>query len=246
LPISWAFAARKLDIASLLISRGAAIDDVSLKGWSPHFYLFGGLETSQRPAEAHSAIGPCTQYLEALNCASYQEYNMQDDLGWTGMHRAAIYGTAADIEALIKYGASSLPRTKRLQWSPIFMAVYYSNISTFRALSTHRQGYVLERDIRGWTLLHVAAASGCGEIIEQLLQDGADVHARGDARAQCVPDGLRGYPVTPLDVALDAGVNAQSAFVQAVAAHDRQVKILEDGNEKDLFWVAEEGISTGS
>jgi ankyrin repeat protein len=63
------------------------------------------------------------------------------------------------------------------------MIIYYSNISTFKALSTHRQGYVLKRDIRGWTLLYIAAVSECREIIKQLLQNKADVYVKGDTRA---------------------------------------------------------------
>jgi hypothetical protein len=46
-------------------------------------------------------------------------------------------------------------------------------------------------------------------------------------------------------VARDAGADAHIVFLQAVTAHDSRVELRVDTSEKDLFWAAEEGVSTG-
>ncbi|PVH76188.1 ankyrin [Cadophora sp. DSE1049] len=234
-PISWAFAARQMDIARFLHSRGADIDSTNANGWTPLFYLFGSIGTPQREVGSSLRIminrPPIAEYMQFLSSTSLQDINAQDSSGWTSLHRAAIHGQGSDILEFIRVHASLSPRTKLLQWSPIFMAVHSSNVSTFQVLADHQPGYFNETDIQGWTLLHVAAKRGYQEILARLLKDGADVHALSDARATKVPDKLRGRSVTPLDVARASGSRAFKTFLEVLMEWDDEVRVIWEEGE---------------
>jgi ankyrin repeat protein len=234
-PISWAIAARKLDIARFLIFKGADVHSLSSKGWTPVFYLFGGLGSSKGSSKA---LDPPTEYLQLFAGSSFKDFDAQDRAGWTSMHRAAIHGTGEDIRALSSFHASPFLKTKRLQWPAIFMAIYYSNLSTFKELAKIHPNYIQERDLRGWTALHVAAGAGNEEVISMILRDGGDVHARAEATTYMVPEPLRYRDITPADVAKDAGRESYLTYIRAVTAHDAQVEVVEDDGVKEMFWQA--------
>lgn len=210
-----------------------------MRGWTPVFYLYGGIESAQGgPREDYSP----KEYLQLLAAASFEDYDEQDVLGWTSMHRAAIHGTAADVRALLSVNASPSLKTKRLQWTPIFMSIYYGNVGTFKELANSYPEYVQERDLRGWSALHVAAGAGDSEIISLLLKAGADVHAMTEPTTYLVPMTLSDRGVTPAEVAWDAGPEAYMTFVAAVVAFDSGVQIVEEEGVDEMFWNAEENI----
>ncbi|KAH7397609.1 ankyrin repeat-containing domain protein [Cadophora sp. MPI-SDFR-AT-0126] len=241
-PIAWAFAARKIDIARFLHSRGADLDSPNLIGWTPLFYVFGSIGSPEiqfpfSSADSRSAkVPPAAEYLQFLSSASLLDVNAHDRSGWTSLHRAAIHGQGSDILEFVRVHASLSPRTKFLQWTPIFVAVNSCNFSTFTVLADHQPGYCNETDIQGWTLLHVAAEHGCKEILTRLLRDGADVHALSDARATRVPDKLRGKQATPLDVARAIGGKTFVMFLVALCMWDEEVRVVWEGDECDVFF----------
>ncbi|KAH7346834.1 ankyrin repeat-containing domain protein [Rhexocercosporidium sp. MPI-PUGE-AT-0058] len=237
-PVAWAFAARQIHIARLLLSRGADIESLNSKGWTPLFYLFGSIGTAQKEKGSTIQMNEPTviEYMQFISSASCREVNAQDSLGWTSMHRAAVHGQGSDILDLLSTGESPSMKTKVLQWSPIFMAVYNSNVSTFEVLADHQPGYWNEKDIQGWNLLHVAAGKGCTEILGRLLRDGVNIHARSDGRAQVVPEALRGRETTPLEVARAAGDEIFRTFLDTLTEFNSHVRIIEDGDEIDVFF----------
>lgn len=240
-PIAWAFAARKLDIARLLYSRGADIDSPNAKGWTPLFYLFGSIGNPELAPATSSDLpfvheSPVVEYLQFLCSASLQDIDAQDSRGWASLHRAAIHGQGSDILEFIREHASLSLRTKLLQWSPIFMAVHSSNMSTFNVLADHQPGYINEKDIQSWTLLHVAVKRGCKKILERLLRDGADVHALTDVRATIVPERLRGRQVTPLDVAKVSDGDALAIFLEVLCEWNKDVNVIWEGDDCDVFY----------
>ena len=241
LPLGWAIAARKLEIVRFLLGSGADVHDLSLKGWTPLFYLYGGLEAFNNGSS--KSPNPSTEYLQALVGASFQDFDARDRHGWTGMHRAALHGTAEDIRDLFNLHTSPLMKTKRLQWPAIFMSIYYSNLATFRELAKFHPNYIHERDLRGWTALHVAAGAGNKEIISTILRDGADVHACTESTTYLVAESLRCREITPADVAWEAGMAKYLVFVTAIAENDAQVEIVEVDGVKEMFWQAVEDVS---
>lgn len=87
------------------MSRGARVDHISAKGWTPAFNLFGY-------KWIHKTDGSCDEYLELLSAATFSEFDIQDIDGWSAIHRAAAYGTADDITALVGRGSSVTLQTK--------------------------------------------------------------------------------------------------------------------------------------
>lgn len=230
-PLGWAFATRQLHIARFLVAVGADIEETNVKGWVATFYLFGG------PGASETRLATsCTEYLQLLRANSFERINYEDDMGWTAMHRAAIHGTGADVLALLVAGASPFVKTQRLRWTPMFMAVYYGNTDTFRVLTKYQPEYHLETDPRGWTLLHVAAGTGNKDILGVLMEAGADIHARTDARALMVSETLKGLALTAQDVALDAGPDMHTAFIDILKLYHPNFEIVKDEESQDLFW----------
>ncbi len=213
------------------------MDESNSKGWTPLFYLYGAIGIPQT-APSHRTHQTSIEYLRFLSSNSFQEVNAQDSLGWTCMHRAAIHGTGEDIVDLLSIDSSPFVKTKLLQWSPIWMAVYNSNFSTFQALAKVQSEYFMETDIQAWTLLHIAAGTGNKQIIDRLLKDGADVHATTDSRASVVPEALKGRSVTPLEVALATGTDVSVAFLEVLECHDSEVVVIDSEDGKDIFFLA--------
>jgi len=151
------------------------------------------------------------------------------------MHFAAITGQAPHILELLRRNASLSSKTKSLQRSPIFEAVLTDNFTTFEVLADHQPNYFKEKDIQGWTLLHVAASRGCKEIIARLLGDGADIHALTDARTTMdVPKRLLGRSIAPLDVARVWGSKRFKAFLEVLKEWDEELRVIWEGCECDI------------
>ena len=96
-PLEVAYWSRQISIARLLLAEGAEVHHINADGWTPAFRLFGF--NSQ-------ASTPCDEYLEALAASSFTEVDAQDKEGWSCMHRAAAFGHAHHIRALMKLHAT--------------------------------------------------------------------------------------------------------------------------------------------
>jgi ankyrin repeat protein len=183
--------------ARLLLLHGANVEVLGTDGFTTASYLFG----PSRPRT------PQTEFIEILACNSLSHFNAQGKIGWTVLHRAAVWGTAADVQALISVKASTQTRTLRLAWTPVFCAVCYGNMDTLRELWKYDND-PHQRDFRGWNLLHVAAGYGNFAAVPFLIERGVDLHALSDATARFVPPLLRGKCVAPGDIARGFGQEA--------------------------------------
>lgn len=237
-PLEWAFASRKIDIARLFITRGARVDHISAKGWTPAFNLFGF-------KWIHKTDDPCVEYLELLSSSTFSEFDIRDVDGWTAMHRAAAFGTANDVTALVKRG-SSVTLLTHMNWMPIRCAVRFENVETFLELAKYLQpNFINNKDVRGWTLLHEAASMGSSTMLDLILQHGADPHIVSTATSCIVPEGLENLAVTPADVAKNEGEEAYMTYVNALnkAGFDITIQEEPEEDEEDVFWLADSGES---
>jgi ankyrin repeat protein len=217
------------------MARGARVDHISAKGWTPAFNLFGY-------KWIHNTHGSCVEYLELLSSATFSEFDIQDIDGWSAMHRAAAFGTSEDIAALKKRG-SSVTSLTHLDWAPIRCAVRFENVDTFSELVKHLQpSFVGEKDVRGWTLLHEAASMGSSTMLHLILQHGADPHIVSNATSYVVPTGLENRAVTPADIAKNEGDDTYKIYVEALKKAGFDITIPEQVDEEDtydVFWLAE-------
>jgi ankyrin repeat protein len=159
------------------------------------------------------------------------------------MHRAAAFGTAEDIAALVKVG-SSVTLGTHLDLTPIRCAIRFENVDTFLELVKHLQpSFIDEQDIRGWALLHEAASMGSSKMLGIVLKHNADPHVMSRNTAYMVPSGLENRHVTPADVARREGEDAYLTYIQALKLAGFDVTVmqeLEDGID-NIFWPAESG-----
>lgn len=155
------------------------------------------------------------------------------------MHRAAAYGNGDDIRSLTAHGSSHMLCTLKLHWTPIFVAVRFKNISTFNELMRHTPpSFIWETDLRGWTLLHIAADVGNQEMIKLLLDLGACPHALSRPSSFLVPRGLENKSLTPKDIALNRGHEFYSHYINALKDTGFDIFVY-DQEEEDIFWPAE-------
>jgi ankyrin repeat protein len=164
------------------------------------------------------------------------------------MHRAAAYGNAFDVETLIRRGAKYALKTFKLLWTPIFCAVQFGNLSTFNTLLEYEPDILNHRDIRGWTLLHIAVNAKQTEVVRLLLLMGADPHARTFATDYCVPKALKGISVTPGDIAVLRGPRTLKSYLSVLNASGYDVQVFEYADNtlrksKCLMWDALESLT---
>ena len=234
--MEWAFASRKIDVARLFILKGARVDHISAKGWTPAFNLFGY-------DWIHQTEGSCLEYLELLSSSSFSEFDIQDEDGWTAMHRAAAFGSNNDIVALIDRGA--LPTiTTQLGWTPIRCALRFNNTETFLALvgGLGQNFDVDAKDLRGWTLLHEAASMGNLEMLSLVLQHGANPYTLTKATSWMVPENLKNQAVTPAGIAKRGGKNHYRTYIDSVKSVGlditTQSDLIHEDSDDDVFWPA--------
>ncbi|KAG4440094.1 hypothetical protein IFR05_004437 [Cadophora sp. M221] len=195
--IQCAFAFSQIEIARILISNGTEIHHINATGWTPAFHIFGTMPNTTLQSSHES--------LEILSSASFTDFNTQDFEGWTCVHRAAAYGRAEDIRLLLKLNASTTVQTVKVCWTPIFCAVNFGNILTFNELRRIHTDFLTLKDIRRWTLLHVAVNAKRVDMIDHLVALGADPHAGSLTTQFLVPGSLKGRSVTPGDIAILRG-----------------------------------------
>jgi ankyrin repeat protein len=154
------------------------------------------------------------------------------------LHRAAAYGNPGDITLLERLNANPMLQTIKLSWMPIFCAVQFGNISTFKELKKHHSNFLTLRDIRHWTLLHLAVNAKRLELMALLIELGADPHARSLAVNYLVPDDLKGLSVTPGDIAYLRGAEVLSVFVDTLRRNGHELEVVRDPieNVAEVFW----------
>jgi ankyrin repeat protein len=179
---------------------------------------------------------PQTELIEILACNSFQNFDAQDARGWTALHRAAAFGTLDDVKALLLMKASIDVRTHNLQWTPLFCAVCFSNLETAQELWTCYNDPSQMKDLRGWNLLHVAAAAGNFEAVPFLLKKGVDLNGVSQATSRFVPASLANLSVKPSYIARNCGEESYGAWCEVLRSEGYEP----DVSPSTIDWTQEE------
>jgi ankyrin repeat protein len=211
-PLAWALKQRSLDVARLLVERGASFHHLSIWGWSPLFYLWS--RTIRHPSSIEYL-----QLLRSKHDFSWLHDSLIDIEGWGLMHRAAIFGTPEDVLMLIRFGVDPCQQIGDYGWMVLHNVVYYGIVDVFLVLLPYYEHLGIELpDHRGWTLLHIAAGEGHEEMMYELLQRGADADAITKPAWVDIPDSIRGKCCSIAEVAHASGEDKYSTFARVVAA----------------------------
>ena len=213
-----------IDIARLLITRGADIEHVDSDGYSVLSYLW----VVDKPLEKSA------DFMRLCLADEFSEVNTCDSRGWSAFHRAAAIGTSEDIEAFLQLGASLNLRAEWYGWTALFFAASHDNVETFQTIVRHSAANVYQSlDGDGWTLLHCCIYFGAPYVMRMVLQNGIDVNQLTHPAPLPEDPELSYRELTPSDIALYIGPNRYQMFMEALAETGRDMD-LEDN--KDIFW----------
>ena len=215
-----------IDIARILLARGANIEYIDRDGYSVLSYLWIVDESSEKSLE----------FMRMCLANEFAEVNACDSRGWSAFHRAAAVGTSEDVEAFLRLGASLALRAEWYGWTALFFAASHDNIETFRTIVRHSGPDVYESlDGDGWTLLHCCIYFGAPRVMKLLLQNGVDVNQLSHPAPLPEDPELSYRELTPSDIAIYIGPNRYQMFLEILAETGRDVDL--EGNE-DIFWDA--------
>jgi ankyrin repeat protein len=218
-PLDNAFIIGDLDIIRLLLSAKADLDYINSRPWTAVYYLWD--PTPRNYATTASILNLCVN-------EGYSSWYITDYAGWTPLHRAAAYGNDNDLRKLFNLGVydrKAIPRAQ-FNWLPIHCAARYGNVSTFLYLANETLLPPANEllDTRGWSFLHLAAASGSHEMIALLFELGFDPLTLTDYDSFTLPDELLNKELTAQTIAEHYG----HADVYIKALKERQLIIHKD------------------
>jgi ankyrin repeat protein len=194
-PLNTAFFLGDVEIVRTLLRAGAEIEYTNCRMWTSARYIFDPERANRNSIEL----------LDISATPNLGQWDAQDRVGWTILHRAAAYGQGRDIRKLLNLQASPKVRSFQMNWLPICCAVSNGNESTFEVLASPDLMSLQEmrnlRDARGWTLLHLAAQNGSVAIINKLLTLGLHPYDKTDGTTVNVPEGLKMKELTPRHIA---------------------------------------------
>ena len=223
-PLQWAIASRNIDVVRLLLQYGASQDHVNALGWSPMFFCWP-LTRQGEPL--------MLEYIKLLAEDSCQDFTLLDEDGWNCLHRVAAFGSAAELMQLIKLGADPLGKSLPLGWNALQHACFYGNVSCYEELLPQFDGQTASiTDERGWTLLHLAAASGSEGLLRDLLKRGADPEAlTNPSVAETINQDLYGKRCSPRNIAAIEGPEHVLKFDRAVEDLLADAEVFFDAEE---------------
>lgn len=172
-PLAWALFKRNQRMVRTMLRHGADPQFVSRRGWSVLFYLWIDEKTLQ-PS--------CNDFFQILSAIDEDflklgDYSLVDEDGWSLLSRAACAGTSQEIEFMIRCGADVYWKNE-YDWSAIFEAIYGNKLDIVEMLLQYDRKLLQSRDVRGWTLLHVAVGHEHEEIVKYLLLQGFNSETR--------------------------------------------------------------------
>ena len=160
------------------------------------------------------------EFLNVLAEDSYLDLDVADLQNWTVLDRVAAVGTAKEVRRLVELGAKPYQAAEPLRWTAIHQAVFYGNFSTFQELLPEYGDTAVDMvDDRGWTLLHIAASAGHGDIVRNLLRAGADPHVRSKPYKSHMPEVLYDRRCTPREAAAAQSAEREREFLEALHEH---------------------------
>ncbi|KAL7754657.1 hypothetical protein ACKLNR_015327 [Fusarium oxysporum f. sp. zingiberi] len=201
------------------------------RGWTPAMLLF---------QKDFPEVPP--EFFELLSCNSFTDIDVQDRYGATVLHRAALWGTIGDINALLRLGASPLLMDTDVGWTPAFGAASMNNAAVLKRLvEVMPPDFVDHIDFRGRTILHIAIESGGLEAIVFALELGADPHQPSQI---VVDEGGAAIEVTPYEFADSKGSDIYEVFIRALQIVGHSISTVEEVEVGFMFWDAVERRST--
>ncbi|KAJ4032976.1 hypothetical protein NW763_014466 [Fusarium oxysporum] len=222
-PLEWAFRARQIETARFFLEQGASLDYLCYRGWTPAMLLF---------QPDFPEVPP--QFFELLTCYSFTDFDVQDRFGSTVLHRAASWGTGADVHALLQLGASPMLTDGDVGWTPIFEAASTNNIDAVRRIAKDMPlDFVHYIDFNGWTILHVAIEGGGLETITFVLELGADPFL--PVRIKCEDTGFT-EEKSVIEFARAKGETTYRHFLKALQRVGHSISSENDLEEEDIFW----------
>lgn len=211
--LSWALYHRDSDAVSGILTRNADLQHISLLGWTPVFYLWRdqtGLQDS------------CLEILQMLRGSDPEGFRRSVcgifDIGELSLlHRVASLGTPDEVRWLLDCGVNPCLRAGQLSWTAMFDAAYDGRLDNLQVLEEECPGSAIrDRDLRGWSLLHVAAAEGHKDVVRWLLRNGAKPFAKSQASFVDVPEALIGMECTPAEAARAESIEKEQDFWDAL------------------------------
>jgi ankyrin repeat protein len=117
-------------------------------------------------------------------------------------------------------------------------------MQTFNELRKYHSDLLDMKDIRGWTLLHVAVNAKRIELLQLLISIGADPHAYSRATRFLVPDDLKEVAVKPGDIATLRGKDVFDAYVGGLRMQGYEFEVTGNGSEEqmEIFWQSVENL----
>ncbi|KAF7188156.1 Ankyrin repeat domain-containing protein 55 [Pseudocercospora fuligena] len=216
------------DIARLLLRTGANADYRSTYGFDLPYFAWSA-------NKGVSALELSLKMLYSEN--GLDELNILDACGVTCLHHIAAYGSAEEAELLVRLGADPLILSDPLGWNALQQAIYDDNFETYMMLKKYCGPSIMRFvDGRGWTLLHLAAATGTRELIQDVLREGADIHALTVAATEFVEPSLFRKNCSPADIAANAELSAEfSEAVESYYSSQNLVVSWGDNQELEIF-----------
>lgn len=174
------------------------------------------------------------EFFELLSGHSFSDFDVQDRFGVTALHRAARWGSAGDVHALLQLGASLTLTDNEQGWTAAFQAASANNVGTLKRLAESAPSNFIDHvDFRGWNVLHVAIEAGGLETMRLVLELGADPHQTimVESEDSCVMEEL-----TATEFARAKGQATYRYFTQALQLAGYKISVIEDSDTELVFW----------
>jgi ankyrin repeat protein len=151
----------RVDLIRALLDAGATINLTNTRGGTALMYA--------------AVVGdPATVKLLLLRGATI---NTQSSNGWTALMIAAVKGYDELVRLLLARGAD--PNLRDIYgWTPLMRAAYENRLTVVRALLASNATKVNVSNDNGATALHQAARRGHLQIVQLLIDHGADLEAK--------------------------------------------------------------------
>ncbi|NXW62650.1 ASB3 protein, partial [Eurystomus gularis] len=207
-------AAREGNIEMLrkLIKQGYSIDVPDNRGWMPI-----------HEAAAHNSSECLRQLIHAAASDDYIRSKTFE--GLCALHLSARHGSLESMRVLLEAGAD-LNEVTTEATTPLFLAVENEHTDTVKFLLQHRADVEGPHSWSGWNSLHQASFQGCTEIMNILLENGADKECKDD------------FGITPLFVAAQYG---RLESLRLLISHGANVNCQAKDRATPLLIAAQEG-----
>lgn len=166
------------EMAAMLLDRMGKIDAKTMTGLTP-FHV--AIEIGSREVAEYLLTRGANSAIKSRN-------------NWTPLHTAANHGHSKLVPFLLQHGADPHARSLNLKAIPLHFAIWSKSYETTKALCEHGDVSQFSRETNwGLSALQIAAENKLADVVEMLLQHGADPTFGGSTK------------MTPLYLAASSG-----------------------------------------